>query len=125
MTQIHPRPQLSRPTWWDLCGRWDFAYDDANVGLHEGWYRREVVYDRSIVVPFPPESPASGIGDPSFHPVVWYRRTFQIEQHQRGGRLLLHFGAVDYGAQVWVNGQLVAVHAGGHPPFYADITAAI
>jgi beta-galactosidase/beta-glucuronidase len=79
------------------------------------------MFDRTIVVPYPPESPASGIRDETFHPVVWYRREFA--GHCAAGRLLvLHFGAVDYRATVWVNGQLVVKHEGGHTPFHADIT---
>ena len=109
----------------DLAGPWGFAYDDANVGLDDGWATRVDVFDREISVPFPPESSASGIGDSSFHPYVWYRRTFEIREADRSGRLLLHFGAVDYRAQVWANGQLVAVHEGGHTPFTADITSAL
>jgi beta-galactosidase/beta-glucuronidase len=120
----HPRPQLTRAGWTDLCGTWDFAYDDEGVGLHECWQAGDRAFDRTIEVPFPPESPLSGINDRGFHPVVWYHRTFQ---HSRtpGRRLHLHFGAVDYRAQVWVNGSLVAVHEGGHTPFSADITAAL
>jgi beta-galactosidase/beta-glucuronidase len=120
----HPRPQLTRPDWTDLCGEWMFAYDDGDIGLDEGWQDRDDVYDRVITVPFPPESPASGIGEREFHPVVWYRRTF-TGSRRPGERLLLHFGAVDYRASVWVNGRLVATHEGGHTPFQADITAAL
>jgi beta-galactosidase/beta-glucuronidase len=83
------------------------------------------VFDREIVVPYPPESTASGIGDTGFHPVCWYRRTVELEPADRGDRVLLHFGAVDYQATVWANGQLVATHEGGHTPFTADVTAAL
>lgn len=123
--QHHPRPQMTRPEWMDLGGLWGFAYDDANVGLDREWQKRADVFDREIIVPFPPESQASKIADPSFHPYVWYRRTFEVSEEDRSGRLLLHFGAVDYRAQVWVNNQLVAVHQGGHTPFSADITVAL
>jgi beta-galactosidase/beta-glucuronidase len=119
----HPRPQLTRPRWTDLGGPWRFAYDDADVGLRDGWRDRPERFEREIVVPFPPESIASGIGDPAPHPVVWYRRTFRVEATDRTGRLLLHFGAVDYRADVWVNGRLVARHEGGHTPFSAEITS--
>ncbi len=121
----HPRPQLTRERWTDLCGSWQFAYDDADEGLSQGWVGRPEVFDRTITVPFPPESEASGIGETGIHPVVWYRRTFEPTPEERGGRLLLHFGAVDYRAQVWVNGQLVAEHEGGHTPFTADITTVL
>jgi len=120
----HPRPQFSRRQWQDLGGPWGFAFDDGGIGLHEQWQRREDVFDRVIEVPFPFESPASGINDTGFHPVVWYRRTVEVAPRP-GHRLLLHFGAVDYRATVWVNGQEVARHEGGHTPFTADITSAV
>lgn len=121
----HPRPQLTRERWTDLCGSWQFVHDDANEGLTQGWVDRPELFDRTITVPFPPESEASGIGDPAMHPVVWYRRTVQLAPEDQSGRLLLHFGAVDYSAHVWVNGQLVAQHEGGHTPFSADITTVL
>lgn len=122
---MHPRPQLTRPHWQDLSGSWGFAYDDTGHGLSQRWSEREEVYTRTIQVPFPPESPASGIGDTGFHPIVWYRRVFQVPEEAHEKQLLLHCGAVDYRAHVWVNGQLVATHEGGHTPFSADITAAL
>lgn len=125
---IHPRPQLTRDRWYDLSGPWQFSYDDSDVGLNRCWYQNwdasSGVAEQTITVPFPPESTASGIGDTGFHRVLWYRRTF-TPPHQPGERLLLHFGAVDYSAHVWVNGQLVAQHSGGHVPFNADITDAL
>ncbi len=127
-TGLHPRPQLTRDRWFDLSGEWQFSYDDSDVGLDRRWYvtwdESHGVTERAITVPFPPESTASGIGDTGFHRVLWYRRSFTAE-HRSGERLLLHFGAVDYSARVWVNGQLVAEHAGGHTPFHADVTDAL
>ncbi len=120
--ETHPRPQLTRATWIDLSGEWQFAYDDGDIGIHDGWSARTEPFNRTIIVPFPPESRASGIGDPAPHPVVWYRRTFQLPEGSPTQRWLLHCGAVDYRAQVWVNGSLVATHEGGHTPFSADIT---
>jgi beta-galactosidase/beta-glucuronidase len=120
----HPRPQLVRDRWTDLCGTWRFAYDDGDVGLDAGWAQDPSALHRTIEVPFPPESPASGVADTTYHPVVWYSRTFTAPQRP-GERLLLHFGAVDYRATVWVNGHRVATHEGGHTPFSADITAAL
>jgi beta-galactosidase/beta-glucuronidase len=121
----HPRPQLVRDGWIDLCGPWQFAHDDGDVGVREGWATRREPFTRTIQVPFPPESRASGVHEPGFHPVVWYRRSFTVTAEQRAGGLLLHFGAVDYRAQVWVNGQLVAQHEGGHTPFSAEIGGAL
>lgn len=122
---VHPRPQLTRERWEDLCGVWGFAHDDGDRGLDERWFEREDVYDAQIVVPFPPESRASGLRATGYHPVVWYRRTVRVAREDRAGRVLLHFGAVDYRAQVWVNGRLVAEHEGGHTPFTAEITPAL
>lgn len=126
----HPRPQLTRPEWTDLCGPWEFAFDDEGRGLPEAWQEAHTrpatsPFDRTIAVPFPFESPASGIGDPTFHPVVWYRRTLDVGVPAPGRQLLLHFGAVDYRAHVWINGRLVATHESGHTPFTADVTAAL
>jgi len=121
---LHPRPRVQRDLWVDLNGAWQFAHDDEDRGLGERWQDDESRFGRTIMVPFPPESEMSGIGDKGFHPVLWYRRSFAAEA-RAGERLILHFGAVDYCAQVWVNGDLVATHEGGHVPFSADITASL
>jgi beta-galactosidase/beta-glucuronidase len=117
----HPRPQLVRPTWTDLSGAWDFSFDDEDRGHAEHWERRDAL-ERSIEVPFPFESPASGVGDTGFHPVVWYRRTVRRDELPDGERVLLHFGAVDYRSEVWVDGRLAGSHEGGSTPFRFDIT---
>jgi Glycosyl hydrolases family 2, sugar binding domain/Glycosyl hydrolases family 2, TIM barrel domain/Glycosyl hydrolases family 2 len=122
---LHPRPQLTREHWDDLSGRWGFAVDDADEGLRGRWYESSAPFDREIVVPFPPESRASGIADTGFHPVVWYRRGVAVPPVAPGERLLLHFGAVDYRADVWVDGQYVGGHEGGHTPFTLDVTHAL
>ena len=114
----YPRPQLERPDWWSLNGPWEFAID------RQGRCRlpHEVTFDRTIVVPFSPETPASGVGDTGHYRAAWYRRTFEAPPLANGERLLLHFGAVDYEAVVWVNGVEVARHEGGYSPFHADVT---
>ena len=121
---VPPRPQLVRRAWLDLSGSWAFAYDDADEGLAGQWWRRPEAFDRMITVPYPPESRLSGLGDPGFHPVVWYRRRFRAPARQPDQRLVLHFGAVDYRARVWVDGEYVGQHEGGHTPFALDITDA-
>lgn len=123
----YPRPQFQRKEWLSLNGEWEFGYDDLDIGEDERWYLADgsVPLTRKIVVPFTFQSKLSGIDDPSFHDVVWYRRMFEIPQDWNGQRIVLHFGAVDYLAKVWVNGHMVAVHEGGHTPFQADITAAL
>ena len=90
-----------------LNGEWEFGAGDAPT------------FDRKLVVPFCPQSILSGIADPSPGDIVWYRRMFDAPGAQR---LLLHFGAVDHRATVWVNGEQVAAHEGGHTPFSADIS---
>jgi beta-galactosidase/beta-glucuronidase len=122
---VHPRPQLVRREWTDLCGRWGFAHDDDDIGLADGWPEQEKPFDRTITVPYPPESKLSGIRDTGHHPVVWYRRELKSPRPPDGERLLLHFGAVDYRAMVWVDGALVGTHEGGHTPFSCDITHAL
>jgi len=117
----YPRPQLQRDRWRSLDGIWELAYDD----LARWSDPRQVVFDRKIRVPFPPESAASGIGDEGFHPVCWYRVKIELGHDDRGERTLLHFGAVDYQAQVWANGHLVVTHQGGHTSFTADVSDAI
>jgi len=113
----YPRPQLVREHWQSLNGLWKFCFDN------EKKYRRPsdpIQWTHEIMVPYPPESQASGIGDRGFHRACWYQREFDISAE--GQRVLLHFGAVDYRARVWVNGHRVADHEGGHSSFHADIT---
>ncbi|MBK1786093.1 glycoside hydrolase family 2 protein [Prauserella cavernicola] len=107
----YPRPQLVREHWLNLNGRWEFSSRSADGQEHRG---------EQILVPFPPESALSGIGRPAER--LWYRRTFEVPPGWRSGRVLLHFGAVDQVATVWVNHQLVARHEGGYSAFHADIT---
>jgi beta-galactosidase/beta-glucuronidase len=123
-----PRPQLVREQWTDLSGEWRFDHDDAENGLVERWYAGDREWGRVIVVPFPPESAASGIGDTGFHDVVWYQRDVSWDDITAAGydpgqrpRLVLRFGAVDYRCTVWLNGARLGDHEGGHTPFGFDI----
>ena len=120
----YPKPQFVRTEWMSLNGEWDFEYDDKNVGMKEGWYKSHP-FSRKINVPFCYQSELSGIGETAFHDIVWYRRAFELAEGWKGRRLMLHIGAVDYSATVWVNGVLVAKHEGGHTPFSADIGLAL
>ena len=119
--QEYPRPQFVRSDWQNLNGEWEFAFDDQNVGLKEGWYKKEHRLLQRINVPFVYQAERSGIGIRKAHDTVWYKREFCAERKD-GERVILHFGAVDYEAQVFVNGQLVMCHEGGHTPFETDIT---
>ena len=121
----YPRPQFRRDRWTNLNGEWSFAFDDGDVGLAEGWQGGDgSFFGRRITVPFCFQAELSGIGETTFHDVVWYARTFE-DVSDPGGRLLMHFGAVDYRADVWVNGVHVVSHEGGHTPFSADVTRAL
>lgn len=122
---ICPRPQLVRRGWIDLCGQWGFAFDDADRGRAGRWYADAGAFDRTITVPYPPESALSGVQSPEPHPVVWYRREFEASPTVPGHRLILHFGAVDYAASIWVNGIPAGDHDGGQTPFALDITGAL
>lgn len=73
-------------------------------------------------MPFPPESELSGVGNTDFMPAVWYRREVDLPSSYFEGRVLLHFGAVDYETEVWVNGESVGAHRGGQTPFALDVT---
>lgn len=121
----YPRPQFVREEWVNLNGEWEFEFDDEQSGERAQWQSGDQPFSRRIQVPFSFESKLSGIGIPDFHDVVWYRRTLAIPDSFKDKRILLHFGAVDYEASVWVNGTLVATHEGGHTPFHADITHAL
>jgi beta-galactosidase/beta-glucuronidase len=113
----YPRPQLQRRAWVSLNGAWDFAADDKCRWNEPG----EPEWNEVIVVPFAPEAPASGIGRTAYLSRCWYRCRAERPPLQ-GGRLLLHFGAVDYVATVWVNGRLAGRHEGGYAPFWFDVT---
>lgn len=118
----YPQPQFQREDWQTLNGAWEFEYDDSNKGLAENWHSTPRKFSRSIIVPFAPETVKSGIGDTTFHPVVWYRRAITAPPAWKGRRVLIHFGAVDYHAQVWINGNKLGAHEGGNVPFYIDAT---
>lgn len=118
----YPRPDLARPEWQTLNGGWEFEFDDADQGLAEKWYAEGKKFARTIQVPYCFQSKLSGIGDTSFHDVVWYRRGIEIPRNWIGKRILVNFGAVDYEATVWINGDQVGRHRGGHVPFSLDIT---
>ena len=117
----YPRPQLRRAAWRSLDGPWQAMLDDGAVYVDPS----DVPFDRTIVVPYPPEARASGIHDNGFRRRVWYRRAFQLDPSMAPGpgeRLVLHFGAVNYRARVWINGRFAFEHRGGHSPFQIDVT---
>lgn len=139
----YPRPDFARAElhWRTLNGQWNFLFDDADLGLDEFWQQKGLPAQasvsgtsdppakRTIQVPYVFQTPASGIGERDVHEVFWYERQIEdsrtSEERERGHRLLLRFGAVDYEAKVWLNGHFVGFHRGGHVPFDLDLSEAI
>lgn len=119
MLNAYPRPNFARAHWINLNGTWRFAFDDEDIGLKECW-QQAFPGNRDIQVPYAYETPKSGIGDETFHPVVWYSRTIDLQPFS--GRLLLHFEGVDHEALVYLNGQYAGSHVGGYAAFCVDIT---
>ena len=117
----HPQPQMERSAWRSLNGAWQFAFDFGRSGLDRHFERR-VALDTTITVPFCPESVLSGVHYTDFIPAVWYARAFTLTPEELSGRVLLHFGAVDYEAHVFVNGEPAGTHRGGYTSFCFDIT---
>ncbi|MCI8554914.1 MAG: beta-galactosidase, partial [Clostridiales bacterium] len=120
--QEHPKPQFERPNWMNLNGKWEFQDDPGDSGLARGLSAPEAAFDSEIEVPFCPQSRLSGIGHTDFYRAVWYRRRVTLTREQLAGRVFLHFGAVDYEAQVFVNGALCGSHRGGYVSFALEIT---
>ena len=117
----HPNPQFVRTAWENLNGEWEFEFDSGVSGIERRLYEKAHLSGK-ITVPFCPESVLSGIGDTDFHNCVWYRRDLQIPKAWENGRVLLHFGAVDHTAHVYLNGIEVGKHVGGYASFAFDIT---
>ena len=122
----YPRPQFVRScdTWKNLNGKWEFELDLSASGAERHLERAESLKSK-IVVPFAPESELSGVGYVDFIPSAWYKRSFTLESENLAGRVLLHFGAVDDKATVWVNGTEAGYHRGGYTPFTLDVTSLV
>lgn len=116
----HPNPQWERDNWLCLNGEWQFDFDFGRSALHQKRFEQEL--PNRITVPFCPESPLSGIGYTDFIPAVVYRKKITLNQEQLRGRVILHFGAADFSAAVYVNSREACRHQGGYTPFAADIT---
>lgn len=120
----YPRPQLARTSsWMNLNGLWQFEIDHGASGRDRGLIEREL--SGTILVPFCPESKLSQVEYKDFMRAVWYRRSFTLPQEAAGQRVLLHFGAVDFRCEAWMNGTSVGRHEGGFTSFTFDVTAAV
>lgn len=117
----HPNPIFEREGWESLNGEWEFEFDFGDSGIEREVYKKEHL-DRTIVVPFCPESSLSGVGYKDFMNAVWYKRKINISAEQLKNRLVIHFGAVDYECRVYVNGSEAGHHKGGYSSFEIDIT---
>ncbi|MCH3908005.1 MAG: hypothetical protein LKE28_07140 [Sphaerochaeta sp.] len=116
----YPFPDRERDTWSSLDGMWTFETDDRDVGLQKEYGEKGVPSSTQILVPFAPQSQRSGINDASYHPILWYERRFAAPKTSQ--HVFLCFAAVDWHADVWVNGRYIGSHDGGYTPFSFDIT---
>ena len=113
----YPRPQMVREKWINLNGLWQYQPGVSDETLPKG------KLSKTILVPFPVESALSGVRE--HHDRLWYRHNFTIPKTWKGERVLLHFGAVDFESQIYVNGKSLGIHRGGYDPFTFDITPAL
>jgi len=132
----HPDPRFQRAAWVNLNGPWSFAFDPDLVGEQERWYRSSAKNQTSVFggraalkakpltinVPFPWESPLSGVCRPDYKGAAWYEREFTVPAAWEGLTPFLNFGAIDWHARVWINGRFVAEHDNGYLPFSVDLS---
>ena len=117
----YPRPQLVREDWVNLNGTWSYEFDFSRSGMDRKLYESKG-FEGRITVPFAPQSELSGVGYKDFIPEMWYHRTISVPQDWTGKRIILHFGAVDYIASVYIDGKIAGRHWGGSSSFSIDIT---
>ena len=118
----HPNPGFYRENYQILNGEWDFDFDFGNSGEEQKFQLNEHKLSKKIIVPFCPESELSGIGYKDFMPAVWYKKTVNITKEQLEGKAFIIFGAVDFHARVFVNGEFAGEHFGGYTSFRIDAT---
>ena len=112
----YPRPAMVRDRWQNLNGLWDYAIRPVSEAAPD-------MFDGKILVPFPVESALSGVQrEVGAENALWYRRTFTVPASWKGDRILLHFGAVDYMADIYLNNVKIASHSGGYTAFQIDLT---
>ena len=115
----YPRPMMVRPEWKNLNGLWQYAITAKGE-------KAPAQYEGDILVPFCIESSLSGVQkEVGPEKALWYQKTFAVPNNWKNGRILLHFGAVDWMTDVWVNDIKVGSHTGGYTPFNFDITPAL
>ncbi len=117
----YPRPQFARSQWLNLNGKWTFTFDFGKSGKEQDFTRAKG-FGREIIVPFCPESPLSGVNHKDFINAIWYQRYITIPSDWGEKRIILHFGAVDYECEVFIDGQSAGKHWGGTSSFSFDIS---
>ena len=118
----YPRPQFERADWLNLNGEWSYTLDLVKTGWERG-LKDSKGFDGKIIVPFAPESKLSGVEYKEFIPCIWYQRNITIPAEWDGKDILLHFGAVYYESEIYIDGQFVDRHFGGSDSFTVDITS--
>jgi beta-galactosidase/beta-glucuronidase len=133
MTQLprpeYPRPQFRRADWRNLNGTWTYVFDFGKSGQERGFSTAtgfgDWLYGGEITVPFAPESSLSGVAHTDFIEAMWYHRKLEVPADWENKRVLLHFGAVDYECEAFIDGVSVGRHWGGTVAFTFDITAQV
>ena len=119
----HPNPGFFRENYMILNGEWDFDFDFGNSGEEKKLYKNDCKLSKKIIVPFCPESELSGINYKDFMAAVWYKKTVNITKEQLNiGKAFIVFGAVDFHARIFINGEFAGEHFGGYTSFRIDAT---
>jgi beta-galactosidase/beta-glucuronidase len=117
----YPKPQFIRKDFFDLNGKWDFTFDDEDLGILNKNFLKDDFYKKEIIVPYSYHTKNSQIGLNEDHQIVWYKRKLDID-FKDNKRYILNFSAVDYKCDIWINENHIFTHIGGHTPFSVDIT---
>lgn len=117
----YPRPQFERKDWINLNGQWTYTFDFVGEGLEKGLPDSKG-FDKTITVPFCPESKLSGVGYTDFINHIWYHRDIQMPAAWKGKNVRLNFGAVYYNSEIYIDGKLAGRHFGGSTSFSVDVT---
>ena len=122
----HPRPQFRRSAWINLNGPWTWRTEPVRPAQVDAEKHRDMAaiggFEAAITVPFCPESPLSGVGNAEFIGAIWYHRSIEVPAEWAGRKVLLHFGAVFYRAEIYVDGAYAGQHVGGSVSFALDVT---
>jgi beta-galactosidase/beta-glucuronidase len=134
----YPRPDFVRDNYTTLNGEWDFGFDDDDLGLRLRWYDNtcndkrasgnetiDQYFDKKIIVPYTYLCELSKVNDHDFHDIVWYRRKVLFKRTMTNSRFILHFGAIDHIADIWIDSDHVCHHEGGNTPIDIDVTDSV